>query len=269
MGFENYISEDEAALLAGVSVSTLSRFAEAGYLGVETENDGLRMFSKREINQVFGIEDETIFFSSSPDTTEPTQRPPSVSSWASSRSASSTEDATLGSSTEVPPLNEKVVKSTYRPEGHYRPASPSMSSAAEPDARPTTTSSKGPIIERLEQEVTRLKAAQNLYERLITERERQVTQLEQERDWLRRRVERFEEKSDREQLLLLSETQVIRQLISERETRRSPLRAALEWCGLVDPQSSSDVGSSRATIEVGRRLRRDESPGATTHSSKS
>lgn len=66
MGFEQFISESEAASLAGVSVATLNRFAEAGYLEVETESDGLRLFSARELKEVFGISSERLERTSSP-----------------------------------------------------------------------------------------------------------------------------------------------------------------------------------------------------------
>lgn len=42
----NFIPENEAASLAGVSVKTLIRFAEAGYLQTDKGSDGLRLFSR-------------------------------------------------------------------------------------------------------------------------------------------------------------------------------------------------------------------------------
>ena len=55
MGFESYISESEAASLAGVGVTTLRRFAEAGYFKIETESDGLKLYARSDLERVFGL----------------------------------------------------------------------------------------------------------------------------------------------------------------------------------------------------------------------
>lgn len=65
----------------------------------------------------------------------------------------------------------------------------------------------------------------------------QVEMLQEERDWLRQRVERLEQRSEREQMLLLSENETVRRLISSREQhadRRSIWRFALPWFGFSD-----------------------------------
>ena len=56
----------------------------------------------------------------------------------------------------------------------------------------------------------------------------QIQILREERDWLRARVEKLETRSEREQMLLLSESENIRKLIQQTETRKSWLRA-LPW----------------------------------------
>src|SRR5262249_35141276 len=52
---------------------------------------------------------------------------------------------------------------------------------------------------------------------------------------------KFEEKSERDQILLLSETQTIRKLMLIQEGRKSPLQMALEWLGIVKPAPSGSM----------------------------
>jgi hypothetical protein len=68
-------------------------------------------------------------------------------------------------------------------------------------------------------------------------------------EWLRARVEKLEEKGSRDQLLLLSETQTIKALITIQEQRRSPVRLALEWLGFITPPSV-DTQPPRSAIDV-------------------
>ena len=91
-----------------------------------------------------------------------------------------------------------------------------------------------------------------LHEKLIELREQEIDSLKQERNWLRERIEKLEEKGDRDQLLLLSETQVLRQLLIPRQ-RTSPVRAALEWLGVVQPLPQSPPPLQTGTIEVAQK----------------
>ena len=54
MAVKELISEKDAAKKAGVSAKTLTRFSEAGYLTVEIQDDGTRMYSASQINEIFG-----------------------------------------------------------------------------------------------------------------------------------------------------------------------------------------------------------------------
>jgi len=253
MGFENYISESEAATLAGVSANTLYRFAEAGYLGVESDSDGLRLFSKREIADVFGITDESLaskieieratvsettlsrdsFFIQGQATTESTDH---------NAAENGAAYKLVSTYTPQPDLTKKSVDHTKAAQ-----TSPDKSkndedlAAEESRAQQPSTSARPELLVRLEQDVRRLKSALELQEKLLDLRESEIGSLKSERDWLRIRIERLEEKGDRDQLLLLSETQVLRQLLTQRDQdrRRTPLRAALEWFGLVEAEASA------------------------------
>ena len=87
----------------------------------------------------------------------------------------------------------------------------------------------------------------DLFERLLDLREQELADLRRERDWLRNRVEKLEEKGDRDQLLLLSETQALHRLITQYDQKRSPVRAALTWLGFSEDKQTE---KAPAGIEV-------------------
>ena len=57
----------------------------------------------------------------------------------------------------------------------------------------------------------------------------QIEILREERDWLRSRVEKLETRSEREQMLLMAESENIRQLIAQRDKQRLSWLKALPW----------------------------------------
>ena len=95
------------------------------------------------------------------------------------------------------------------------------------------------LTDALEIEVTKLRSIVTLQERLLDLRDSQLKDLKEEREWLRSRIERLDEKSDRDQLLLLSETQTIRKLVTNSQSNRTGFRAALEWLGVLEPQNNT------------------------------
>jgi len=263
MGFENYISESEAATLAGVSANTLYRFAEAGYLGVESDSDGLRLFSKREIADVFGITDETLASKIEIERDTKSEIPLNQDNFSLEGQLGERESQNVAENgaafklvSTYTPQPGRTEKSNSVDQTEAAQSSPGKNNedqvltTEQPSAQQPVSSAKPELLIRLEQDVRRLKSALELHEKLLDLRESEIGSLKSERDWLRIRIERLEEKGDRDQLLLLSETQVLRQLLTQRdqERRRTPLRAALEWFGLVDERAPapSSSGLNRA-----------------------
>ncbi|MCB0333795.1 MAG: hypothetical protein KDD55_09875 [Bdellovibrionales bacterium] len=291
MGFENYISESEAANFAGVSVATLNRFAEAGYLEIETESDGLRLFSTRELGEVFGIKQDGFStrksFGHSESklrsrqqirTVEPLDNDEETedASQLLSKQSSPQED-TSSYYSSVSPEQESFSVDAEPQELTSRMASFISSSLAAKHAERisnTPRSTYGALFEEIitpeskatsanahpagtsivleqEQRITTLERVVEMQEKILDMRESEIESLKKERDWLRSRIERLEEKGDRDQLLLLSETQVIRQLVTAQKRSSSPIRAALEWFGLVEPQK--DTPMTGQAIEMKRK----------------
>jgi hypothetical protein len=118
------------------------------------------------------------------------------------------------------------------------PTDPVTAALATPSTPPTPPES--PLTPIHEIELMKLRSAIELQERLLAMREDEGKALRAERDWLRTRIEKLEDKQDRDQLILLTETQMIRRLVSKPEPRRSGFRAALEWLGLT-PNADEQV----------------------------
>ncbi len=97
--------------------------------------------------------------------------------------------------------------------------------------------------ENLKQEIVKLQSYARLQKKLLEVKEKEIGELKQEKDWLKNRIETQEEKNNRDQLLILSETRVIHNLISNGQ-KASPFRAALEWLGFAkkDRQETIDMG---------------------------
>lgn len=254
MGFEDYVSENEAVTISGVSPLTLNRFAEAGYLRIESDSDGLRLFSKREILDVFGIQEQVIDNTVAKLEREafniPFEEPKE------SPEIATPDEATSETELDVAPDHkEEDNKVVQFPSEEDREVAdtiiPPASSTKPPLEQKSSVNENARAIEVLEQEVARLKNISNMQDRVLDMREAEIASLKEERNWLRTRIERLEEKGDRDQLLLLSETQILRQMIVQQHQKSSPLRSALEWIGIVDPKPAPTLPAS--TIELANK----------------
>lgn len=245
MNSGKYCSEIEAVAFAGVSARTLLRFSEAGYLSVHTNSDGSKLFERAQLEQIFGV--AAGIASPETDTTS------SINQCDTNSYCETSSDSETASETK-----------TYQPpcSDAWRIPSDTVSSRT-PDQSEVRN-------ENSSDEISRLKNLLSLQERILDAKDDEIADLKNQRAWLRERIEKLEEKSDRDQILLLSETQTIRSLIAYQEARKSPIRQFLEWSGLVSPaqvnalpqvaeykQNHSGSGSSSKTIEVPRAANGD------------
>jgi hypothetical protein len=229
MGIHDYISETEAAHQAGVSVKTLRRFSDAGYLQVEIEPDGLRLYSQRELDEIFGA-----------------HRRGSTESFQSD-SSNGSEDASLpreeAACEVVAPTHQEAPPPSQTCEaavGESCATTEQINLEQKPAQRGAISDQSDGSTEAIDTsiyaiEVLKLRNVISLQEKLLDTKDAEIADLKGQRDWLRARIEKLEEKSDRDQILLLSETQTIRKLISLQEQRRSPMNRILEWLG-INPQ---------------------------------
>ncbi len=209
------ISEDEAVQIAGVSARTLLRFSESGYLTVEIADDGVRYYSAAQLTEIFGA-----------PTGNPVAAAPSVSEGEHACSTPPVEAASVECSTidETPSLDAHTCEAASE--------APQSNSSPEMGATEPAT------------EVQRLKNLLSMQERILDAKDDEIADLRSQRTWLRERIEKLEEKSDRDQILLLSETQTIRQLISYRESRKSVVQSFLEWIGIAQTKEIATLPSA-------------------------
>jgi hypothetical protein len=265
MGFQDYIGESEACAFAGVSASTLRRFAEAGYFQIETDSDGLRLFSKSEIENLFGLKPAAsnrpkpssspftppqsasspsphVPLAATPEKTQELERTAPLTAAQPNAHESSPSTKTAATVVRAPITEEPRIAVERTSE---IPASPRQSDAGGMETR-------GEAIEALEREVTKLQNILALQEKLLDIREEEIKSIKGERDWLRSRIEKLEEKNERDQLLLLAETQTVRQLINLQQRKRSTVQLALEWLGLksAPPAPGQPIDISPSTPAV-------------------
>lgn len=197
MGFDNYISEQEACSLTGMSQATLLRFAEAGYLKIENDNDGLKLYSRTELSSLFGIQ------------------PSNTSACAATtRLVNQVTGSQLGQELAANENQTKPLKSEIE-----------------------TFTIPNQIEQTSDREISQLKNIINLQEKILDIKDQEILDLKSQREWLRARVEKLEDKSDRDQVLLLTEAQTLKNLINMNQ-KRSPVRHALEWLGFAEQKNN-------------------------------
>lgn len=220
MVVEGTISEVEAVKQAGVSARTLQRFSEAGYLVVNVKSDGTRLYSVEQLNEIFGSFQESPS-TDSPSTDSPSSEAPEREDTEAIGPSCSRDAATYYTPVEPAPMVEKVAAETT-------------------NSRTATTAPSQP-----QEDYARLKNLVALQERILDMKDSEIKDLRSQRDWLKTRVEKLEEKGDRDQVLLLSETQALRQLIGLQHKRTSTFRSLLEWLGLGSSESASTLPSNQ------------------------
>lgn len=239
MSTEQVCSEEQAIALAGVSARTLQRFCESGYLTRTTATNGEVSYLRSQLVEIFGCSDASDVSGGDRDWQE---MPPPVSQVESNCALNdySAEECGVAATCSAP--------------------TDSSSTLSDIDSSATAAGNDSPKTVGEPSEIERLRNLLAIQERMLDAKDDEIADLKNQRAWLRQRIEKQEEKSDRDQILLLSETQTIRTILAYKESRKSPFRQVLEWIGITQPtsltalpQSSSQAmpnsGTGR-TIEV-------------------
>lgn len=261
MGFDNYVSETEALQRSGISTKTLQRFVEAGYLSVEVEPDGLRLYSRAQLDEIFGVHTAPLSMEPVEEDKDgnPIERPQSstldavseatsnIANTASINTPESVQESELseyplGGGSHTVDKSERAelqspISSYYEHPAIGDPVT-AVVDTSETKGVSFETSDEGAAT--IEREITRLKNLIELQETLLDARDSEIKGLKEERQWLRTRIEKLEEKGERDQILLLSETQTIRKLIVVQE-KKGALKQLLTWVGLLPPDSINDT----------------------------
>jgi DNA-binding transcriptional MerR regulator len=207
-----FLNESACAELAGVSLETIRRFRQYGLLQ-STERNGEVLFSEREILSLFHVEKRN---SSSSAAKVDSQLNPQVNA----------EPRTV-----EPKLEQRVVNASQeannvatdgRSESESKPREPDLRvipGGAQATGTPSGGVSAELAVVHVNSNAVEYQHVRELVEINKTLRE-SVQSLREERDWLRERLEKIESFSQREQMLLLSNSETIRTLILHKEPKR-------------------------------------------------
>lgn len=196
---ERVLSEAEACRAIGLSEGTLRSFVESGYLKVEVGPDGARCYSRAELASVFGI---------------------GVEAYNEDRPV----DEVVRQAADTSVVEEDEPRSTRIVEAEEV----EFDSVARKSSFEDAVESE-PSAESEGAESGRLTRVIELQDKLLELKDREIEDLKEQREWLRERVERLEEKSHRDQILMLSESQAIRELMLKEREKKSTMRAFIDW----------------------------------------
>lgn len=202
-----YITEENAVNLCGVTSATLNRFVEVGYLNTVSEENGKRLFSANELSDLFGIDEGAL------------------------------EKITSSLDEKVEKISENIFDTSKDDKIDF-------SSSDNTDTDYIESESNSDQIRHNSDKLNSIsfKKLLSLQEKILEMRELEIKDLKQQRDWLQSRVEKLEAQSDRDRVILLSQTHAVRRLIGLQEKKKSAVRATLEFFGFVQPEKQVDQG---------------------------
>jgi DNA-binding transcriptional MerR regulator len=230
------LSEEESAAVAEVSVETIRKYRDCGLLDPVLK-DNQTFFQEVDIQTLFftktrkeGLEQNGQAASLTPEPQrEPVVEPQAPPSTAVDEKQTALEiSASSGASENA----ERPVLSAEQPQESASLRNADTIPTETPVSKPVQafiSESKAPsepIEISSKAEVAELPSSTELIELNKSLRD-QIQILREERDWLRDRVEKLESRSEREQMLLLSESENVRKLIVSNQ--KSFWQKALPW----------------------------------------
>lgn len=231
----NLLSEQEASYLGGVSVNTLHRFAQAGYLQIkETGNE--RLFYKDEIESVFGRLVEQPLKSNSQKTRPVTQQSKSL------------RDRIETLRTAAPAAGARPRRRTIQP----KPTATQQinTSARQPKQKVRAVPDSQAQVDVLKRRLARLKMRISKRQHSIELKEQELQILKDQRNWLRNQIEKLEQKGERDQLLLLSETQTLAKLLQSQKKKSFLGLSWLRKDELTDEEQAKQSSAVKPTIDI-------------------
>ena len=228
-------TESESAKFAGVSVDTIRQYERFGLLA-SVKKDNELFYRENDLRALFGVREPLPFSVLGEKSSE--HAPPSDSTSASSSFAGAARTAAPQSFATT---NSSMGSGAPQPEQVRPQSSPGASAVySAPYQQPTYSlpppystdggqHSQHGAIQAMS--ITQ-PGSPGVYELLEANRSlrEQIQMLKDEREWLRQRVEKFESRTERDQMLLISENDTVKTLIHQiPEKRRSFWSFALPW----------------------------------------
>lgn len=203
-----FLTTSEAATLACVSIETISKYKDLGLLRAFRVN-GQEQFREDEIKLVFNSKSKN---TSTNDTSSQNSQTDSHAQI----QESNTNQTQMSSSEEPPTLNDILSDepNLSQDQTSSTPHEPQTEFVKNKENTGDFRHFDIPSIELLE--LTR-----SLKDQLET--------IKEERNWLRRRVEKLESSIEREQMITISKTEAMRNLIEQNRPQKSPWAFLLPW----------------------------------------
>ena len=238
------LTEEQSAEIAGVSIDTLKQYKDFGLLE-PVWREGVILFKESEIRTLFYTSEQGFRSReqghnpksvSSPEaqTTSLDSQKQSPDANSSNFAAESTATIKADILSSSPITLDKVLEETPKETAGIVESLADTASATIPPETGAPRLAKAAD----EQQSASISADSELLDlnRILRE---QIQILREERDWLRARVEKLEARSEREQMLILAESENVRSLIGQKR-QKSIWRLALPWFGLDSAQGKGE-----------------------------
>lgn len=196
VGSNEWIAESDAERVANISTATLKRFIEAGYLNVESAQDGSRLFSKRQLEELFGFKTDL-------------------------NSQIQKQEITV----------QEVPAPTSESKSEFQSVADRSSESSTPESVASNSAQHSDAVPNYNSEVSRLQKTIEMLDRIIEMKDQNIKDLKSQIDWFKGQIDRLEERSQRDQVLMLTENETIRNLAAVMN-RKSILRQIVDWIGL-------------------------------------
>jgi hypothetical protein len=213
------LTEAESASLAGVTLETIRQYGDFGLLQPIVRDEQV-FFQESEIR--------SLFYTRAPRAAQitPQEQEPSPNK----TTLEAEQNAETESNAAAQNTHSAQSGNGQQPVSSAAPDSPGQTDAQPKDAVQPQLQTHEAQASSPSAELAQL----NETNRSLRE---QVEILREERNWLRERIEKLESRSEREQMLLMSESETVRNLIRNKEgARRSFLGLALPWFGFTNEE---------------------------------
>jgi DNA-binding transcriptional MerR regulator len=244
-------SEQESARFAGVSPETIRQYEKYGLLS-SVKKDGDAFYKEVDLRSIFNLSNtpqsladlqRSSASGDSPDSNT-TAKAAAAAALQSEKKAEQANELldTQNSPVEEPAVAEKIEKNEFTRTSIDSTNTQQQAEAEQPALNasiPNGPSGTEKIAEKEHKNsdfgsITFTEPGKaSTFELLELSRSLrdQIQMLKEERDWLRKRVENLEARTERDQMLLISESSTVRTLIEQAPKRRSFWSFALPWLG--------------------------------------
>ena len=217
MSYENnlFISELQAAKIAGISANTLRKFAEVGCLETKELPEGGILYKKDSLLCLWGLDHQNT------DHQE--------------------EELEQAQTVKIKQFTQALDGTTVGPGSVIEESSPVEANnkiSAGPrnnNQSQVTATQESPLENIPSKKLSSIIEIIRVQDQLIGEKDERIQSLERQISWLRERVERSEDNAEKEKLIVMSQTKTIQELVrfQEQKPPRTGIMGLLKYIGLL------------------------------------